>query len=288
MQALSVNNQVLLAQAKVGNDASLQLTPMPGGLTAPLTTGLNTSQLALLNNQRVLLLMDKQVAQVFLTSSIASHTLTLTPAVAAQLRQWLMQNRQFDVQNLPSDLADLFSKELSKELGIQLSNVLNRLTKIQLHQQALTLQLLTQAPVLEIALKGQPQSADTESLSQLLQFIIPIAFNDDATVLVREKPNKDASGDHNMDQSSPLMFDMQFDLETLGRLTISIALSEFSLRTECKCSRPELLEKTQRLWPLLQSRLERLGFDCQNQVFLERTDEPKRLARHQGLVSIKV
>ena len=276
-----INPAFISATAKVTADLQLLLTPLPSRLPGAIDTKLTQTQASQLNNQSILLLMEKQSAQVFLPNALSSHSLSLTPALTNLMRAWFNQGARTSLSSLPKELLAF----LKSELGGEFPNDLNKLVKLHQNKQLLTLQLLIKSPIAEISLSASQKAVDTETLQQLLQFIVPIPLNDKAKVIIREH---NSSKDENNKGPQALSFEMEFDFSPIGTMTIAVSLDKFALTTQCYCSSKLMMDKTRKYWPKLQQRLERLGFSCHNTLHLEPVEVSKKLPRHPGLINLKV
>lgn len=154
------------------------------------------------------------------------------------------------------------------------------------------------------AAKTNKLSNKSDGFAQLLKLLVPIPLQDKASLVIRERqanaPDSDNTrqsvNDHNAinrdtdnqqqdkvtrhdEESSqsipqkgelqPLSFTLNFDLDSLGLLCIEFDLSGLFLSSRCLCSNLKLQSNVEQTWPLLEERLNKLGFSIQNDIKLE-------------------
>lgn len=231
----------------------------------------------LLHNHNVVLIQQQQLSQLFSLNMLATTQLKLQPQMHVLVRQWLTQ--ESSLKNAPKELI----KFLKEQLGIDFEQNPNRLIRLSL-QQMLTVQWLKQDPILEISSQNS-QSQLQDKIQNLIQFILPIPLQDKATVLIKQHEKNNTNSEMS---EGIIQFEMAFDLSPIGKLNVQVKLDKMSLETSCLCSSLKLLDKTEKHWPLLQQRLETLGFDCKNTFKIAENESSAKLPNHKGLINLKV
>lgn len=272
-------NQVFTGAATVNSQQLLSLTLSSPTVTPNLLQGqVSLKQAQLLHQQNVLVLLTQQQASVFFPSQHQQLTMTLSPELTKLISTWFgKRSSDKSPKTLPNEIADL----LIAKSGIPTAQLSSRLTQLHLQNQTLVATLINGEPAAE--LKGI-QFANThqqESLSNLLQFVIPIPLNDKSLLTVTQQESQ--SADQGTEPS--YQFTMQFELDKLGSLKIKVNLQGFNLTTECICSSKVLRRQVHQQWPIFSERLHKLGFNTQNTTTLNQQTEQKPVS---GLIDIKI
>lgn len=267
-------NRLLPAQAQVSS--SLLATLLVNGQSLTTQVSLLQSQ-QLLQSQLVAVIAQQQLA-VFKQGALATTSIILPPALYEQLQKELKQGYTSASKTVLGLLA--------QELGVDTLPVSTQIIKLTLTRKTLELDWLSQPPIVELKmLTGTVNQESTDTLTKLLQWLIPISLNDKATVIVQHDNQSSASQQAEVE----IEFMMKFDLERLGRMHIQVALQQFDLVTKTWIDNPTLQKKFETTWPMLLERLEKLGFSCQSQVLpmsIEQQSDSQQA--HVGLINIKV
>lgn len=159
-----------------------------------------------------------------------------------------------------------------------------------------------------------------DGIAQLLKLLVPIPLQDKASLIMRERQpsanetetqrttnadpqhltrseneqiekhqvsereQADSSSSNENGMTTTLSFTLNFDLDSLGQLTIDFDLTGMQLQSSCTCSNLNLLSKVEEHWPTLEARLSKFGFAVKNQTTL--AAEPQSL-KSRGLIDIK-
>jgi len=258
-------------------------------LTSVLTANVTPQQISLLHTQTSFLLLNQQQVQIFLQSQLVHKQLQLSPDLAKIVSTWLAQHNKQSKGQLNSPPAKLVSL-LLQELGITSSELPNRIKHMSLQQQLLSLSFLQGDAVITAPIMSRGSNANTEQLSQLLQFIIPLSDNSSSSVrFMMDKDDNDLSH-HKQENEAGKKIELTFNLEKLGTFKVKVELLDFQLSTQCIYSNLALEQKVKKHWPLLSERLNKLGFEVQNTFVYqpEMTTENVSTNNQSGLINVKV
>lgn len=276
IEAKTIKASTVQVTTNIANN--LQGTFKLQGIAAPITQQLTMAQASQLS-QPLTALVKQQSALIFLQSQASTATLTLPAVLQTLTQQWLNQDKELKGK-IPAELAKL----LQSKLGLTPERLTNQLLNIQLKQNLLQLSFLQGEPITELKLGLSTTQQSAEQVEQLLQFMLPIKAQDDASVFIQQQTSQNTSNDENK-----LRFNLQFDLDRLGKLEVQVELMEFELTTVCICDSPLLQRKVKQYWPQLEARLSALGFSLDNQIKqknkLEQNNKDQRPA---GLINVKV
>lgn len=273
----ATKNKVVKAELNIANN--LQGTFKLQGLTNPITQQLTIAQANQLKLQPLLALMNQQSALIFLQSKQVIQSLNLPPALLSMAQEWLKADKNLS-NKLPKELASFLSGKLALKPELLQSQIVNATLK----QSLLQLSFVQGEALAELRLSTATTQAANEQLEQLLQFMLPIAADDDASVLMQQLPTSEEEAD-----DGTMRFKLQFNLDKLGKLEVQVELNEFVLTTVCTCDSVLLQQKVERYWPQLASRLSSLGFDVSNQI-KQKTRIDGNTSQHKpsSLINIKV
>jgi len=243
-----------------------------------LQSQLTLQQSQLLQQQQLIGVIFQQQLALFPQSAVQTSAIPITALQLQQLQNML----KIGTDKLPAQILQLLTEswgDTSLPSKIQL-------LKVWLNNQMLQLEWVSQQPILELKLSGNnAKEQDGESIVKILQWLIPLALQDedDAIVLIehQEQNNDDEDDNH-------IAFTMSFDLNRLGRLKIDVELRDFELVTKAHIERKELMQRFNHHWPQLEERLVGLGFECANRVIQMSTEPDDVPQRHSGLINIKV
>lgn len=273
----AVNADIAKVAVNVGKN--LQATFQLQGVKAPITQQLTIAQANQLTQQPIIALMAQQSALIFQQSQHNNVTLNLPNVLVAITQQWLKQGKG-SLGKIPAELVNL----LTDKLSISSDKLVSQLVSVQLKQNLLQLSFFQGEPITELKLSTATTQQAAEQLEQLLQFMLPIKAEDDASVLIQQQNSTNAA-----DEEGKLKFKLQFNLEQLGKLEVQVELMEFELSTVCICDSPLLQQKVKQYWPQLEARLSAVGFNLDNQIKQKNKLEQSGTAqRPAGLINVKV
>lgn len=277
VDAQAVKNNTAKAEVTIANN--LQGTFRLQGSATPITQQLTMAQANQLTQQPLVTLLNQQSALVFLQSQSLTSSITLPPALFTLAQHWLKSDKSL-TGKLPAELASL----LSGKLGLSASQLQHQLLNVTLKQNLLQMSFLQGEAIAELKLGVATPQISNEQLEQLLQFMLPIHNNDDASVLIQQQ----AAAEGEIEEGK-LRFKLQFNLDKLGKLEVQVELKEFELSTICICDSPLLHRQVERYWPQLATRLSSLGFELSNQIKQKtRLDDPPAQSRARSFINVKV
>ncbi len=249
------------------------------GTSSPVTQQLTMAQAQQLAQQPLMQILSQQTALIFLQSQNITSSLNLPTNLVSIAQQWLKSDK-----NLSGKLPNALANFIAENIGISTDKLQNQLMTASLKQMLLQLNFLQGEPIVELKLPTSATQQAKEQLEQLLQFMLPIPAEDNASLLVQEQ-----SAEQGISQDDKLRFRLQFDLSDLGKLEVQVELKDFELSTVCICNSALLQRKVERLWPQLESRLTSLGFEMSNQIKQKtRLDDNSSKDKLPGLINIKV
>ena len=268
-----------IAKVAVNLSKDLQGTFQLQGLKAPITQQLTIAQANQLTQQPIAALVAQQSALVFQQSQHSNITLNLPTVLVAITQQWLKQTKGLP-SKIPAELVSL----LTEKLSMSPDKLVSQLVNVQLKQNLLQLSFFQGEPITELKLSTAITQQAAEQLEQLLQFMLPIKAEDDASVFVQQQNSTNAG-----DEEGKLKFKLQFNLEQLGKLEVQVELVEFELSTVCICDSPLLQQKVKQYWPQLEARLSALGFNLDNEIKQKsKLEQSEAAQRPAGLINVKV
>ena len=249
------------------------------GTSSPITQQLTMAQAQQLAQQPLMQILSQQTALIFLQSQNVTSSLNLPANLVSIAQQWLKSDK-----NLSSKLPSALANFIAENLGMSTDKLQNQLLTASLKQTLLQLNFLQGEPIAELKLPTSATQQAKEQLEQLLQFMLPIPAEDNASLLVQEQSTEQSNT-----QDDKLRFRLQFDLSDLGKLEVQVELKDFELSTVCICNSALLQRKVERLWPQLENRLTSLGFEMSNQIRQKtRLDDNSSKDKLPGLINIKV
>lgn len=275
--AQAAKNNIAKADVSIANN--LQGVFKLQGSNTPITQQLTMAQSAQIAQQPLIALLNQQSALIFLQTQQVTNSITLPPALLNLAQQWLKSDRGL-TGKLPSELVPL----LSNKLELNASQLQQQLLNASLKQSLLQLSFLQGDAIAELKMGASTTQMASEQLEQLLQFMLPINSEDDASLLIQQQTTAS-----NENSENKLRFRLQFDLDKLGKLEVQVELKQFELSTICICDSPLLQQKVERYWPQLETRLNSLGFELSNQIKQKtRLGDNTPQSRASGLINVKV
>lgn len=203
---------------------------------------------------------------------------SLSVVIPPQLQQLVSQLSKTKPSSLPEPLLQLIAKH--SELPVE--ELTWRIQSLTLTNLKLTAHLINSDVISTIAQNSQPVSVDKDTLVTLFQLVLPFS-PEDTKVTVNNQPQQQTSNE----SDAGIYFEMNFSLANLGQLAAKVRLQQWQLTTDFCCSSTMLLNRLQDTLPLLEERLNKLGFqtrfDSQQLV-----DDVSEQQLHKGLVDIKV
>lgn len=277
VEAKTIKANTVQVTANIANN--LQGAFKLQGIGAPITQQLTMAQASQLSQQPLIALMKQQSALIFLQSQANTATLTLPAVLQTLTQQWLSQGKELK-SKIPVELTKL----VQSKLDLSPEKLTNQLLNMQLKHNLLQLSFLQGEPITELKLGISTTQQTAEQLEQLLQFMLPIKAQDDASVFIQQQTSQNSDNDEHK-----LRFNLQFDLDRLGKLEVQVELREFELTTVCICDSPLLQRKVKQYWPQLEARLNALGFSLDNQIKQKnRLEQNNKDQRPAGLINVKV
>ncbi|NVK25144.1 MAG: hypothetical protein HWE10_09470 [Gammaproteobacteria bacterium] len=266
-------NQQGIASLRLQNSQTLQqfqLTPQ---------------QALLMRQQAVLMKVEQQQLQLFLQSQLLSKQMTLPNDIARLVTQWITkQTAQNKTIDMPSKLAQL----LSNQSDLPPNELKERLNSIAIKNNLLEFTFLQGAAIHQLKPPSERPVVSTEQLQNTLQILLPLGLATNDTVMIKQQEQAGSKNSHTTNNSAEV-FNMTFDLKELGLLVIAISINDFKLETQCNYSNVILEQKVKRLWPMLEERLTKLGFEVTNQFkFKPELESSNTSPKHTGIINTQV